>query len=138
MTDATTTFNITEILGEDRMNFTPLLFGPEMFLQGERCVFEWMRRLCADYNGGYWKYFAVSNGAYYMAPARDGKMRLTWPLNWSDETVSPDAAGIVATLFALNNAMGAGADDCLVKNYYALSEYAMAHPEAPAIFRLIN
>src|SRR5690606_10669927 len=104
----------------------------------ERAVFEWMRQLCAAYNGGYWEYYAVSNGAYFMAPGRSEPMRLQWAMNWSDETISPMAAGVVATLFGICQILESFPDDGLAERYHLLRDYAYELPECAAIMRLID
>jgi len=41
----------------------------QFMLYGENLVYLWMKKLCDEYNGGYWTYYKLSNGGYYMAPA---------------------------------------------------------------------
>ena len=112
-----------------RMNYLPATFG-RYFMRGESLVYGWMRRLSKDYSGGFWHYYSLSNGGHYMAPKMGDSRNL-----------SADAAGIVASLFALNQltheAKGE-AQDHLIEQYYKLVEFATTHPESGAIRRAID
>lgn len=133
-----TLIQLAEITGEHRFGFTTELFGQRACLEGELAVFQWMRRLCSTYDGGYWNFYRLSNGGFFMAPNETEPMRLVWAMNWSDELVSAQVAGIVATLFALYQTMQTHPDDLLVENYHLLREFLSEHPEAEAMFRLID
>ena len=127
-----------QVADKDRLDFTPRLFG-QHFLHGEQLVYVFMRRLCCEYYGGYWQYYELSNGGMYMAPSIEQQLRLTWEMNCSDEQVSADAAGIVATLFALNHVICTESDNhMMIERFYALKEYAAEHGEAREIYRLID
>ncbi|TFL14045.1 antirestriction protein [Pusillimonas caeni] len=138
MTVATNPIVVTEVTGPARMDFLPKLFTGQAFLLGEHVVFGWMRQLCQAYNGGYWQYFEASNGAMFMAPQRDEKMHLAWAQNWSDELVSGQAAGIVATLFGLCQLVEEYRDEGMVERYHLLRDFAATHPEWKSIYRLID
>ncbi|WP_321266837.1 antirestriction protein [Alcaligenes faecalis] len=128
----------TEVTGIAKDHFTVQLFGEQHFCYAESYVYTWMRKLCDKYNGGMWRFFKTSNGAMFMAPDSSEIMHLTWAMNWSDERISAGAAGIVATLFALNTLINVGGNEGLIERYYALSEFAADHHESSAIFRLID
>ncbi|MDT8844009.1 antirestriction protein [Paraburkholderia fungorum] len=53
---------------ELRLNVLPRYLGRH-FLQGEALVYDWAARLCPTYDGGFWNFFTLSNGGFYMAPA---------------------------------------------------------------------
>jgi hypothetical protein len=95
----------------ERMDFLPKHFGQRLMLRGELAVYGWLDRLSEDYQGGYWHYYELP-GSFYLAPAGYDKLHIVWPLNWCDRTMSADAAGIVATLYALcelcQHPLGAG------------------------------
>ena len=84
----------------ERMNFLPKAFGSRLMLRGEISVYNWLDRLSQEYSGGFWHYYEIPNG-FYMAPADYETLHIVWPMNWCDRTMSADAAGIVATLYAL-------------------------------------
>ena len=91
----------TKVADEDRLNFWLRYVGMAKMLAFERHVYCWMRRLCPHYDGGYWNFYDLSNGGFYIAPADEKKMWLTWPGNYFNDEMSGDAAGIVATLLRL-------------------------------------
>src|ERR1022692_1022899 len=91
------------LVGEaERLNFLPRFFGERFMLLGENAVFDWMGKLSEDYNGGFWNFYTLSNGGFYMAPAGRDVMQISVDGNGFDGTLSADAAGIVATIFALD------------------------------------
>jgi hypothetical protein len=89
-----------------RLTFLPTYFGPRLMMRGESLVYAWLRRLSEDYNGGFWNYYELSNGGFYLAPELTGRLCLEVDGNGYSGELSADAAGIVATLFALGPARG--------------------------------
>ncbi|KAG1254488.1 hypothetical protein G6F66_015020 [Rhizopus arrhizus] len=73
-----------------------------------------------------------------MAPTGYDKLRLEWPMNWCDRNMSADAAGIVATLYALNELCSQHPIDELIEKYHALRDFAREHSEAAAISAAID
>ncbi len=126
---------------ENRLDFLPTYFGVRLMLRGEALAYGWMRRLADAYKGGFWNYYELSNGGFYMAPEL-GRLRLEVPGNGYSGEMSADAAGIVATLFVLcqmaNEVDGTDTADALIDRYYYLREFAAAHPEAGEIYRAID
>ncbi|WP_228291753.1 antirestriction protein, partial [Klebsiella aerogenes] len=53
---------------EQRVAFWPGHFGsiPQWIIL-EPTVFAWMDRFCADYHGGIWQFYTLSNGGAFMA-----------------------------------------------------------------------
>ncbi|ALM83112.1 antirestriction protein [Bordetella sp. N] len=119
------------------MAFLPTYFGPRDFLKGELLVYRWIELLSDDYRGGYWHFYEIPGG-FYLAPAGYTELRIRWPLNHCDCTMSADAAGIVATLYALSELCEAVRGDGLVDRYHALKAFALEHPEVAAIYAAID
>ncbi len=126
----------------ERLEFLPKFFG-RGYVLAESTLYRVMRWLCNEYDGGYWDYFTLDNGGFFMAPSDAGK---TWAVGvdsngWRGEMGS-EAVGIVATLFtigALAQKMAhtpKGAS--LADGYYALRDYAAQHAESRAIFGAID
>lgn len=122
---------------ESRMGFLPAFFGQAMMI-GEGLVYCWMRNLSEDYQGGYWDYFKLSNGGFYMAPRTSKKFRVLVAGNYFEGELSADAAGIVATLYALCELANRTASDRIVDLYHLLRDYAGEHPDAGQIFAAID
>lgn len=132
-----------------RLAFIPQLFATP---QGEQMAINFMRLHCANYDGGYWAFYAIQRGIScqggYIAPP-EGTYRLSIPGNYFDADVSADAAGLIATLFVLNqlswkvSEMGpryALTCQALVSRQDALKDYIsqIKHPERHLIFRAID
>ncbi|OYV02325.1 MAG: antirestriction protein [Burkholderiales bacterium PBB5] len=126
----------TLVSGDERPAFLPRVFG-RRFMQGEAGVFNWMRRLCRLYNGGYWDFVDLSNGGFYLRLVSDKPMALYVDGNGFNGELSADAASIVACLFAINELLFDGADE-LTDAYYALRDYAGQHPESKRILNAID
>lgn len=127
----------------DRLSFLPAFFGPRLMLRGEALVYGWLDTLSEDYNGGFWNYYTLTNGGFYMAPATDKRLRLEVDGNGFDGEMSADAAGIVATLFALGQLaaelQGSDVGDTLIDRYHFLRDFAAnAHAEAGLILAAID
>ncbi|BCM78153.1 antirestriction protein [Aeromonas caviae] len=128
----------SQVEEEDRMEFLPAFFGESLMLKGEGLVYNWMRRLSEDYQGGLWQFYHLSNGGFYMAPDLDRKLVLCVPGNWFQRELSADAAGIVATLFVLCQLANATEEDRLIDLYYKLKAYLDFHPEGGLIAQAID
>lgn len=122
---------------DKRMSVLPDFFGLKQMLHAESMTFNFMERLSVDYSGGHWHYYRLSNGSFYMAPAMDTPMRVSWADNYYDGTMSADAAGIVATLFMLNT-MAQDGSERMIDLYYQLIDFAGEHAEHGEIYRAIN
>lgn len=128
---------------DGRLDFLPFYFSPRLMMRAEAFLYDWMRLLSKDYTGGYWHYYTLSNGGFYLAPAYDGQMHVEVAGNWFEGELSADAAGIVATLFAVSQiateAQAKGLQvDALIDRYHFLRDFAAEHAEGPAIFRAID
>ena len=126
----------------DRLSFLPTYFGRHLMIRGEALVFGWLNRLSENYNGGYWHFYSLTNGGFYLALASDKPMRISVEGNGFDGEMSADAAGIVATLFALGQLAGevqsTDSGDVLIDRYYLLRDFALDHAEARLIFKAID
>ncbi len=123
----------------ERFNFLPFIFEEKYVMRGEGLVFFWMGRLCKDYDGGFWHFYQLTNGGGYMAPADYEQMQIAGPENSYAGEMSADAAGIVATLFALNQLASTTEDDHLIEMYHKLRDYAVVyHKERAEIARAID
>lgn len=119
---------------EQRTNVTADLFGVYFPLQLEPFIFSMASRLSEDYGGGYWLFYTLGNGGFYMAPDSDSKFQVVSPNGW-EGFMSADAFGIAVCLFAYSNlSFGSGqfAKTC-AEQYHLLREYMMDHGEAGAI-----
>lgn len=131
---------IQQLVGEEqRTDVTADLFGVYFPLQLEPFVFSMASRLSEDYGGGYWLFYTLDNGGFYMAPDSDGPFQVVSENGW-EGFMSADAFGITVCLFAYSNlSFGTGQfGETCAEQYHLLREYMMDHPEAGAILAAID
>ncbi|MFT6435110.1 MAG: hypothetical protein ACJAVI_003161 [Candidatus Azotimanducaceae bacterium] len=68
------TEDIKRVLVEttERSSFTEELFGPAFPLKIEPFIFHITNTQAQNYNGGYWDFYKLSNGGFYMALDAEG------------------------------------------------------------------
>lgn len=125
-----------ELLSDDRRIALPAnLFGPSAFpFKVEPTIFNMAGLLAADYAGGFWDMYQLSNGGWYMCPASEAPFAVTSENGYKGQ-MSADALGITACLFAFSNisfARDAVGKVC-AEQYHLLRDFAMDHPESRAI-----
>ncbi|HHQ6535938.1 TPA: antirestriction protein [Serratia fonticola] len=101
-------------------------------------VFCWLERLCADYHGGLWDFYTLSNGGAFLMPCAEKEYVLFNPLNGNGATVNREAAGITACLMTYSHHACRTESEAMTDHFYCLREYALHHPESRAIFALID
>lgn len=136
----TDTLCATPVKDEQRLRFWPQHFGciPQ-WITLEPHIFSGMDRLCADYSGGVWAFYTLSNGGAFMAPEEsDGLWSLFNILNGNGAEMSAEAAGIAACLMAYSHHACRTECDAMTEHYYRLRDYALNHPERNAIMHIID
>lgn len=122
----------------DRLDFLPSYLGI-FCTRFESHVFNAMRELCRDYNGGVWEMYHLSNGAFYMVPTASESYNILCRGNYFEGTMSAEAAGITATLFALGRLAFEVEDSRSIGVlYHRLVHYVDTISEARDIFRAID
>ena len=139
MTDTT---SITRQLVPDnqRMGITAELFGIHFPLKLEPFVFSVTERIAKEYNGGYWEFYALSNGAFYMAPNADKHFKVSCE-NGFEGDLSADALGITACLYAYSSLSFGNPDgftETCAQQYHLLREYMFEHPAVGSILSAID
>lgn len=133
----TTAIKAVLVAPDKRLDFLPRYFGRDM-MRVENAVYNAMTRLCSAYHGGYWNFYELSNGGAYLGftgPA----VTLLVEGNGFEGRLSADAAGLVATLFALSSlSFKFQGNPRYAERYHQLRDYAAHHPESALIFRAID
>jgi hypothetical protein len=115
------------------MAITERLFGIHFPLHLEPAIYGITERMAEDYKGGYWEFYTLSNGGFYMAPSGDRCFHVTCD-NQFEGDLSADALGITSCLYAYSNLSFAdGIAREYARQYHLLREYMMEHPEVRAI-----
>ena len=129
-----------QVSDKQRIQHTANLFGLHFPLHIEPAVFSMASNIAKEYNGAYWEFYALINGGFYMAPCSDQSYQVSCE-NGYQETLSPDALGITACLYAYSHlsfsSYQAFAEIC-AKHYHWLREYMLEHKEASAILSAID
>lgn len=151
MTDLSGKIIAYKVPEEERGEFLPKNFGISLMLQAESMIFDFMKKNIPDYTGGYYEFYKLSNGGFYMAINDESVNIKTYNLN---DTISGDAAGIIATIFTIGSLLFEDNLDIifnfnklnknpinfesLQNNYYNLLDYAYEHPEWEKIQKIID
>lgn len=128
----------TLVSENDRVRFLPKKCGNN-FLLVEQTIYFWMKRLCPEYRGGYWAFYDLSNGGWFMKPDMD-KCHMIWADNLFNEVLAAETAGIVATLYGLNTAIdwGYAPTGQLMDSYWKLRDFAYEHADGAIIAAAID
>ncbi|RWR26216.1 antirestriction protein [Sinirhodobacter populi] len=85
-----------------------------------------------------WTFHELDGKPLFLAPSSKPRFRISWDGNGYQGEVSSEAAGIIATMFALSHLSFRFEDDRFSDGYLRLYEYAADHPEAGEIFQAID
>ena len=135
------TLTVADVPDALRIHFWPQHFGTiPQWLMLEPRIFAWMDRFCADYSGGIWQFYTLSNGGAFMAPDAEGddKWHLFNGMNGNGAQMSAEAAGIAVCLIEYSHHACRTECDAMTKHYYRLRDYALQHSESSAILRIID
>ena len=124
-----------ELVPDDqRMAIVEKLFGMAFPLQLEPVVYGITDRMAEEYTGGYWDFYTLSNGGFYMAPAEDRVFHIKCQ-NMYEGDLSSDALCIMASEYAYSNLSFSLSDIAreYARHYHLLREYVLGHPEAGEI-----
>jgi hypothetical protein len=126
-----------EVEENERLQMLPRHFGRDM-LTVEYAIFAFMRKLSAQYTGGYWTYYELSNRGFYMAPQSGSRFLIAVDTNDFAGEMSSDAAGITACLFALSHLSFQVRNDQIAEHFHFLRDFALEHTEASVILAAID
>lgn len=116
----------------DRMLCLPAIAGVRCVLL-ETTIYDTLRRLSIDYgDGGYWHFYKLSNGGFYMAPDADKPFRIVNE-NYFEGEVSANTAGLIACAAAYTDLSFLSSAECFINAYYRLSDFIFQHPDAAMI-----
>lgn len=122
----------------DRWALLPEKLGGH-YADFESLVYQIMAEYSTEYSGGYWLFWTLSNGAFYMAlDDKDKKFQMSCAENYFNEPMTADAAGIVACLVALNKLAWFTREARIIKLFHGLRAWALEHPESQKILAAID
>ena len=124
-------------LESQRLEFLPRFVGKH-FMVYEGFIFNKMREDAEKYEGGFWEYYALSNGGFYMGLDQSERITMECTGNYFKGTMSADAASIGVNLYALNTFAWQLDADKFSEDYYQLRDYALQHEEVAQIMAYID
>ena len=134
------TITCNQVPNNKCLSHTADLFGLNFPLQLEPLVYAITDHIAEEYNGGYWEFYTLSNGGFYMAPHSNTPFNVSCE-NGFEGVLSADALGITACLYAYSllsfNGKN-GFDETCARHYHWLRDYMLDHPEAAAILGAID
>jgi len=136
-TQACDSVKATLISENKRGGVLPHYFGRH-FIRGEMMVYNALENVCSDYNGGFWDFYELSNGGFFMAPRSNAQFHIQCDGNYFDGQLSATGAGIVACLMAFSGLASLTEEDRIINLFHQLREYAHTHEEAALIFQAID
>lgn len=131
---------ITKALCPDheRLDFLPHHVGSK-FLHYENYIYGGMDKFCAGYQGGFWNYYTLSNGGFYMAlDCGEQRFRVVQPMNFYDGEMSAEAASIGINLYAQNAFAWQVDAERFSDLFHKLRDFAAGHPEGAEIMAFID
>ena len=129
-----------ELVPEDqRMTVAERLFGIHFPLKLEPVIYGITDRMAEDYNGGYWDFYTLSNGGFYMALASDENFEVAC-LNQYKGTLSAMLleSRLVCTPTATSRSRTAGSPAYVPVITTGCGNYMFEHPEVKQILGAID
>ena len=119
----------TLVAESDRLNTLPRYLGKH-YLEFEMSVYGFMDRFCENYNGGYWDYYRLSNGGFFMCLSDEQRFNVVNEGNHFSSEMSAEAVSVGVNLFALNALLwGENADAKIFDLYDDVRDYAADIPD---------
>jgi hypothetical protein len=123
--------------GHQRLACLPRHFGTAC-VAVEHAIYDMMGRVCDDYDGGYWDFFELSNGGFYMAPHIERLLHLQWPDNGFDRVVDTRTAGIIVCAMTFNHLSFRPRGERFGKAYEQLADFIAQHEDAGIIHAALD
>ncbi len=130
----------TRIAEDQRTEHTAQLFGAYFPLVIEPTIYGITDRMAEEYQGGYWHFYSLDNGGFYMAPEGEQVFKVSCD-NYFTGKLSSDALGITACLytyshlsFSRDQALG----QLMAGHYHKLRSFMLEHAEVAAILGAID
>lgn len=130
----------TLIPEDQRLSHVEKLFGAHFPLVIEPVIYGITERMAEAYCGGYWQFYTLDNGGYYLAPEGDQIYQVSCD-NYFTGQLSADALGIVACLYAYSHCSFSRNEQVgrlCAQHYHWLREYMYEHPEVASILGAID
>lgn len=98
----------------------------------EHAFFNAMALFDDTYHGGWWNFFKLSNGGFYVALKDDKQFHMASP-NGFECDVDANTAGIIVSAFAYSNLSFGPNGEAFGDAYHQLADFIFQHSEAGTI-----
>ena len=125
---------------EQRLSHIEKLFGAHFPLMLEPVIYGITERMAEAYRGGYWQFYTLNNGGFYLAPEGDQVYQVSCD-NYFTGQLSADALGITACLYAYSHcsfSRDETAGRLCARHYHWLRGYMYEHAEVGSILGAID
>lgn len=123
-----------------RVSHTASLFGAAFTLYVEPSVYVFADRLSPEYTGGYWQFYSLGNGGFFMAPETEKPLHVSCE-NEFEGPMSGNAFGVTICLYVYSHLSFSDkarlAETCS-GHFHLLRDYALEHPESAAIMAAVD
>ncbi len=127
----------TLIRGNERLNFLPKMLGNK-FSIFESTIYNLMDHYNPAYHGGYWDFYKLSNGGFYIELSTDKPIILSFPENHFEETLSPEGASVAINIMALNHLAWKFEAALFIDFQDKLKDFSGLLVDAPKIWRFLD
>ena len=129
-----------QIEDDQRILHTAKLFDIHFPMALEPVIYSITSNLAKEYCGGYWHFYELSNGGFYMAPDDDINFTVNSE-NGFKGTMSADALGITACLYAYSHLSFSDSPrmaEVCARHYHLLRDFMMEHDEVREVLRAVD
>lgn len=114
------------------------IIGGPMYVVCEPRIFAYMKEYCEQYSGGSWQ-FASINGVPFMYPKFGTEtVTLSNPNNYSENEVSPEAAGFAICTMVFNHLSNRFQSESLFNIWNMLNENIENMPFSSEIYSFLD
>jgi hypothetical protein len=130
----------TLIPEDQRLAVIEKTFGAHFPLMIEPVIYGITEKMTEAYSGGYWQFYNLGNGGFYMAPEGDQIYQVSCD-NYFTGVLSADALGLTACLYAYSHC-SFSRDECFGRlcamQYHLLRHHMYEHEEVANILGAID
>ena len=116
----------------ERLQCLPEVAGRD-YVVLEHTIYDILSTLSADYDGGFWEYYRLSNGGFYMAPQDAKSFRIFCDGNGFAADICANTTGIIVTAMAYDHLTRRPRGSCFARAYQLLAEFVFQQSDAGTI-----
>ncbi|MCG8382909.1 MAG: antirestriction protein [Gammaproteobacteria bacterium] len=133
----TETVTSKKIAETDRLNFLSRHLG-KLCVEVEQYVYKLADMYVKDYNGGYWEFYELSNGGFYIAQNEAELIKFENQDNYFETVADANTIGMVLTLFTLSELSFKYPEGLLAEKFHLLRDYALDSEHGAIIAKAID